>query len=62
MAKIMLAQLFINRGKIYHYEQGKLWMTTQDVIQSFQSTLQFVKRSVEVLLDDILAIQPPDKR
>jgi SRSO17 transposase len=62
MAMIMLAQLFINREKIYHYEQEKLWMTTQDVIQSFKSTLQFVKRSLEVFLDYILAKQPPDKR
>lgn len=62
MAMIMLAQLFINQEKIYHYEQEKLWMTTQDVIQSLKSTLQFVKRGVETLLDYILAKQPPDKR
>jgi len=62
MAMIMLAQLFINQEKIYHYEQEKLWMTTQDVIQSFKSTLQFVKRSLKVFLDYILAKQPPDKR
>jgi len=58
---IMLAQLFINQEKIYHYEEQKLWMTTQDVIHSLKSTLQFVKRPVETLLDYILAKQPPDK-
>jgi len=62
MAMIMLAQLFLNDEKIYHYEQEKLWMTTQDVIQSLKSTLQFVKRSIEELLNYILAKQPPDKR
>jgi SRSO17 transposase len=62
MAMIMLAQLFINQEKIYHYEEQKLWMTTQDVIHSLKSTLQFVKRGVETLLDYILAKQPPDKR
>jgi SRSO17 transposase len=62
MAMIMLAQLFINQEKIYHYEQEKLWMTTQDVIQSLKSTLQFVKRGLETLLDYILTKQPPDKR
>jgi SRSO17 transposase len=62
MAMIMLAQLFINQEKIYHYEEQKLWMTTQDVIHSLKSTLQFVKRAVETLLDYILAKQPPDKR
>ena len=62
MAMIMLAQLFINNEKIYHYEQEKLWMTTQDIIQSLKSTLQFVKRGVKELLDYILAKQPPDKR
>lgn len=62
MAMIMLAQLFINQEKICHYEKEKLWMTTQDVIQSLKSTLQFVKRSLDSFLDYILAKQPPDKR
>lgn len=62
MAMIMLAQLFLNEEKIYHYEQEKLWMTTQDVIQSLKSTLQFVKRGLMDLLNNILAKQPPDKR
>jgi SRSO17 transposase len=62
MAMIMLAQLFINDEKIYQYEQEKLWLTTQDVIQTLKSTLQFVKRGLTALLDYILAKQPPDKR
>ena len=62
MAMIMLAQLFLNEEKVQFYEQEKLWMTTQDVIQSLKSTLQFVKRSMEELLNYILAKQPPDKR
>ena len=62
MAMIMLAQLFLTEEKIYHYEQERLWMTTQDVIQSLKSTLQFVKRGLMELLKNILAKQPPDKR
>lgn len=62
MAMIMLAQLFLNEEKIQLYEQERLWMTTQDVIQSLKSVLQFVKRSIEDFLDYILAKQPPDKR
>jgi hypothetical protein len=62
MAMIMLAQLFLNEEKIQPYEQEKLWMTTQDVIQSLKSVLQFVKRSIEDFLNYILAKQPPDKR
>lgn len=62
IAMVMLGQLFLNEEKIYHYEQDKLWMTTQDVIQTLKSTLQFVKRSLTVLLNYILAKQPPDKR
>ncbi len=62
MAMIMLGQLFINNEKIYQYDQEKLWLTTQDVIHTLKSTLQFVKRSVEHLLDYILVKQPPDKR
>jgi SRSO17 transposase len=62
MAMIMLAQLFLNEEKIQLYEQEKLWMTTQDVIQALKSMLQFVKRRVENFLDYILTKQPPDKR
>ena len=62
MAMIMLAQLFLNDERIYHYEQEKLWMTTRDVIQSLKSALQFVKRGIEELLNYILTKQPPDKR
>lgn len=61
MAMIMLAQLFLNEEKIQLYEQEKLWITTQDVIQSLKSVLQFVKRSLEDFLDYIIAKQPPDK-
>jgi SRSO17 transposase len=62
MAMIMLTQLFLNEEKIIFYEQEKLWMTTQDVIQTLKSVLEFVKRSIEDLLDYILTKQPPDKR
>lgn len=62
MSMVMLGQLFLSEEKIYHYEQDKLWMTTQDVIQTLKSTLQFVKRSIEDLLNYILTKQPPDKR
>ena len=62
MAMIMLAQLFLNEEKVQFYEQEKLWMTTQDVIQSIKSVLQFVKRSIEDFLDYIITKQPPDKR
>jgi len=62
MAMIMLAQLFLNEEKIIFYEQEKIWTTTQDVIQMLKSVLQFLKRSIENLLDYILAKQPPDKR
>ena len=58
----MLAQLFLNEEKIYHYEQDKLWMTAQDVIQTLKSTLQFIKRELTDLLNYILTKQPPDKR
>jgi hypothetical protein len=61
MAMIMLAQLFLNEEKIQIYEQEKLWMTTQDVIQSLKSMLCFVKRSID-FLDYIITKQPPDKR
>jgi SRSO17 transposase len=62
MAMIMLAQLFINQEKIQLYEQERLWVTTQDVLQSLKSMLKFVKRSMEDLLNYIIAKQPPDKR
>lgn len=62
MAMIMLAQLFLNEEKIQLYEQEKIWMTTQDVIQSLKSVLQFVKRSIDDFFDYVLAKQPPDKR
>ena len=39
-----------------------LWLTTQDVIHSLESTLRFVLGSPEKVLDDILSKQPPDKR
>jgi len=58
----MLAQLFLNEEKIYHYEHNKLWMTTQDVIQTLKSTFQFVKRELTDLLNYILSKQPPDRR
>lgn len=35
---------------------------TQEVIQTLKSVLEFVKRSIENLLDYILTKQPPDKR
>lgn len=62
MAMIMLAQLFLNEEKIQFYEQERLWMTTQDVIQTLKSVLHFVKRTIEDFLDYILTKQPPDKR
>lgn len=62
MAMIMLAQLYLNDEKIHLYEHEKLWMTIQDVIQTLKSMLFFIKRSIENLLDYILAKQPPDKR
>lgn len=62
MAMVMLGQLFINEEKLYQFEQSKIWMTTQDVIHSLKSTLGFVKRSLEELLNHILLKQPPDKR
>ncbi|WP_341836896.1 hypothetical protein WJU16_03275 [Chitinophaga pollutisoli] len=62
MAMIMLAQLFLNQEKIVHYEKEKLWLTTQDVLQTIKSSLHFVKRTIEDLLDYILSKQPPDKR
>lgn len=62
MAMVMLGQLFLNEEKIYHYENNKLWMTTQDVIQTLKSILQFVKRGIIDLVKYILAKQPPDKR
>ncbi|MGZ3861499.1 MAG: hypothetical protein ACXVMS_18545 [Flavisolibacter sp.] len=57
MAKVMLGQLFINEEKLYQHEQSTIWMTTQDVIQTLQSILGFVKRSLEELLDHILLKQ-----
>jgi SRSO17 transposase len=62
MAMVMLGQLFLNDEKIYHYEQSRLWLTTQDVIHSLKSMLGFAIRSIEILLKDILFKQPPDKR
>jgi SRSO17 transposase len=62
MSMIMLAQLFLNKEKILFYNNAKIWMTTQNVIQALKSMLSFVKRSIEDLLDYILAKQPPDKR
>jgi SRSO17 transposase len=61
MAMIMLAQLFLNEEKILFYEHERLWMTTNDIIQSLKSILLFVKRSIEKMLEYILAKQPPDK-
>jgi SRSO17 transposase len=61
MAMVMLGQLFLNDEKIYHYEQSRLWLTTQDVIHSLKSMLGFAIRSLEILLKDILFKQPPDK-
>lgn len=61
MAMVMLGQLFLNDEKIYHYEQSRLWLTTQDVIHSLKSMLGFAIRSIEILVNDILFKQPPDK-
>ena len=58
---VMLGQLFLNEEKIYHYEQSKLWLTTQDVIESLKSLLGFVLRSLENLVIDIF-LKQPDKR
>jgi SRSO17 transposase len=62
MAMVMLAQLFLNQEKIYHYVQSKLWLTTQDVIRSLKCVLRFVRKSIENFANDILLKQPPDKR
>lgn len=61
MAMVMLGQLFLNDEKIYHYEQSGLWLTTQDAIHSLKSMLGFAIRSIEILVNDILLKQPPDK-
>jgi|GEM_PF-6153602 len=37
-------------------------MTTEDLIQSLKSTLQFAKRALEVFLDYILTKQSSGKR
>jgi len=62
MAMIMLAQLFLNEEKIYHYVQSKLWLTTQNVIHSLKSVVRFVIKTIDQFLNDILLKQPPDKR
>jgi SRSO17 transposase len=62
MAMIMLAQLFLNEEKIFHYEQSKLWLTTQHVIHSLKTVLRFVIKTLEQFLNDLLHKQPPDKR
>lgn len=55
-------QLFLNEEKIVFYEQEKIWITTQDVIQTLKSVTEFIKRSIEDLLDYILTKQLTDKR
>jgi len=62
MAMIMLAQLFLNQEKIYHYEQSKLWLTTQDVILSLKCILHFVIKTIDDFVNDILLKQPTGKR
>lgn len=62
MAMVMLGQLFLNEEKIYHYQKSEIWLTTQDVIHSIRSILHSVLRNIEILLNNILAKQPPDKR
>ena len=62
MAMVMLGQLFLNEERIYHYQQSAIWLTTQDVIHSIRAILHSVLRNIEVLIQSILAKQPPDKR
>jgi hypothetical protein len=62
MAMTMLAQLFLNQEKMYHYVQSKLWLTTQDVIRSLKCVLRFVRKSIEDFVNNILLKQPPSKR
>lgn len=62
MAMTMLAQLFLNEEKEYHFKTSQLWMTTQTAIYTLKSVLGFVKMTIEQLLDEILHKQPPDKR
>lgn len=62
MAMIMLGQLFLNEEKMYHYEHSSIWLTSQDVIHAIRAILHLVLRNIEVLLQHILAKQPPDKR
>ena len=62
IAMIMLGQLFLNEEKMYHYEHSTIWLTTQDVIHAIRAILHSVLRNIEVLLQHILAKQPPNKR
>lgn len=62
MAMIMLAQLFINEEKIYHYEQSNLWLTTQNVIYSLKTVIRLVLKTIDQFLKDIMLKQPPNKR
>lgn len=62
MAMIMIAQLFVNDEKMQLYVYERLWVTTQDVLQALKSTMHFIKRTIENLMDYIMGKQPPDKR
>lgn len=62
MAMIMLGQLFLNEEKIYHYQQSEMWLTSQLVVDNIKQVIGFVKKSLEVFLNQIIRRQPPDKR
>lgn len=59
---VMVGQLFLNEEKIYHFENSSLWLTTQDVIHSIKAVLHSVLQNNEMLLNNIPAKQPPNKR
>ena len=62
MAMVMLGQLFLNEEKIFHYQQNVLWLTSQDVIHSIRAIIHKVSLNIEILLNNILEKQPPDRR
>jgi SRSO17 transposase len=62
MGMVMLAQLFLNEEKLFFFEQEQLSLSLQDIVRSLKSVLQFLNRSIESLLNNILSKQPPDKR
>lgn len=62
MSMVMLGQYFLNKEKIEYLRDEKMWLTTSEIIQTLKSTAGFMIRTIEKLLDEIIAKQPPDKR